>query len=290
MDVFSWDDILHGAAGIKPRTTALTVGGFDGPHEGHRALCLSVIQAAKERHLQSAVVTFTRSPRSFKQKADYSGDISSLRLRLKVFEQWGFSFAVVIDFSIDFSKIKGIDFLRILAERCGMCFFSVGETFRCGYQNDVGKEEIAAFAAENGIEFVPLQSMEQDAQCISSSAVRKAVVLGDLERAKLLLGRPFEIDCMQFCQNTGDGGIVLTDGKALPDDSGSVLPDGSGVLKKNVQLLPPCGTYRVSAYPENGANGALFFSALLHRDDCALRLEVPAAYKNLRLDKVAFSG
>ena len=282
MDVFSWDDILHGAAGIKPRTTALTVGGFDGPHEGHRALCLSVIQAAKERHLQSAVVTFTRSPRSFKQKADYSGDISSLRLRLKVFEQWGFSFAVVIDFSIDFSKIKGIDFLRILAERCGMCFFSVGETFRCGYQNDVGKEEIAAFAAENGIEFVPLQSMEQDAQCISSSAVRKAVVLGDLERAKLLLGRPFEIDCMQFCQNTGDGGIVLTDGKALPDDSGA--------LKKNVQLLPPCGTYRVSAYPENGANGALFFSALLHRDDCALRLEVPAAYKNLRLDKIAFSG
>lgn len=282
MDVFSWDDILHGSAGIKPRTTALTVGGFDGPHEGHRALCLSVIQAAKERHLQSAVVTFKRSPRSFKQKADYSGDISSLRLRLKVFEQWGFSFAVVIDFSIDFSKIKGIDFLRILAERCGMRFFSVGETFRCGYQNDVGKEEIDAFAAENGIEFVPLQSVEQDAQCISSSAVRKAVVLGDLERAKLLLGRPFEIDCMQFCQNTGDGGIVLTDGKALPD--------GSGALKKNVQLLPPCGTYRVSAYPENGANGALFFSALLHRDDCALRLEVPAAYKNLRLDKIAFSG
>ena len=282
MDVFSWDDILHGAAGIKPRTTALTVGGFDGPHEGHRALCLSVIQSAQKRHLQSAVVTFKRSPRSFKQKADYSGDISSLRLRLKVFEQWGFSFAVVIDFSIDFSKIKGIDFLRILAERCGMRFFSVGETFRCGYQNDVGKEEIDAFAAENGIDFVPLRSMEQNGQCISSSAVRKAVVLGDLERAKLLLGRPFEIDCMQFCQNTGDGGIVLTDGKALPD--------GSGALKKNVKLLPPCGTYRVSAYPENGANGALFFSALLHRDDCALRLEVPAAYKNLRLDKIAFSG
>ncbi len=286
MDVFSWDDILHNAAGIKPRTTALTVGGFDGPHEGHRALCLSVIQSAQKRHLQSAVVTFKRSPRSFKQKADYSGDISSLRLRLKVFEQWGFSFAVVIDFSIDFSKIKGIDFLRILAERCGMRFFSVGETFRCGYQNDVGKEEIAAFAAENGIEFVPLQSMEQNGQCISSSAVRKAVVLGDLERAKLLLGRPFEIDCIQFCQNTGDGGIVLTDGKALPDGSGSA----KSVLKKNVQLLPPCGTYRVSAYPENGANGALFFSALLHRDDCALRLEVPAAYKNLRLDKIAFSG
>ena len=287
MDVFSWDDILHNAAGIKPRTTALTVGGFDGPHEGHRALCLSVIQSAQKRHLQSAVVTFKRSPRSFKQKADYSGDISSLRLRLKVFEQWGFSFAVVIDFSIDFSKIKGIDFLRILAEHCGMRFFSVGETFRCGYQNDAGKEEIAAFAAENGIEFVPLQSMEQNGQCISSSAVRKAVVLGDLERAKLLLGRPFEIDCIQFCQNTGDGGIVLTDGKALPDGSGSVLPDGSGMLKKNVQLLPPCGTYRVSVYPENENR---FFSALLHRDDCALRLEVPAAYKNLRLDKIAFSG
>ena len=279
MDVFSWDDILHGAAGIKPRTTALTVGGFDGPHEGHRALCLSVIQSAQKRHLQSAVVTFKRSPRSFKQKADYSGDISSLRLRLKVFEQWGFSFAVVIDFSIDFSKIKGIDFLRILAEHCGMRFYSVGETFRCGYQNDAGKEEIAAFAAENGIEFVPLQSMEQNGQCISSSAVRKAVVLGDLERAKLLLGRPFEIDCIQFCQNTGDGGIVLTDGKALPD--------GSGMLKKNVQLLPPCGTYRVSVYPENENR---FFSALLHRDDCTLRLEVPAAYKNLRLDKIAFSG
>lgn len=287
MDVFSWDDILHNAAGIKPRTTALTVGGFDGPHEGHRALCLSVIQSAQKRHLQSAVVTFKRSPRSFKQKADYSGDISSLRLRLKVFEQWGFSFAVVIDFSIDFSKIKGIDFLRILAEHCGMRFFSVGETFRCGYQNDAGKEEIAAFAAENGIEFVPLQSMEQNGQCISSSAVRKAVVLGDLERAKLLLGRPFEIDCIQFCQNTGDGGIVLTDGKALPDGSGSVLPDGSGMLKKNVQLLPPCGTYRVSVYPENENR---FFSALLHWDDCTLRLEVPAAYKNLRLDKIAFSG
>ena len=275
MQVFSWDDVLNSKVSgfIAGSGTALTVGGFDGPHRGHEALCAKVTDNARKRGLMPGLITFKHSPRAFKLQGGYEGDISTLRLRLNVLEQWGFAFAVVIDFSSDFSKMKGYIFLSVLKDYCGMRFFEVGKLFRCGYNHATGEDEIRQFAGEHGIEcdFVSLEA--DDGNRISSSAVRRYIRSGNLDKAEQLLGRPFEIDCLCFtAENAGGTAVVL---KKRENE------------KACFQILPPDGVYRVSVSAFE-AEKNIAFAADLHADSSVLRLDVPDAYKNCRLDTIRF--
>ncbi|MGP1602409.1 FAD synthetase family protein [Treponema sp.] len=297
MKIFSWDDVLtskvkefinnfytrQGAdLGVPGNTagllteggSALTVGGFDGPHRGHRALCASVIKEAKNRSLVPGLITFTRSPRSFKQKADYEGDISTLRLRLKVLEEWGFAFAVVIDFSADFSKMEGYEFLCVLKDLCAMRFFGVGEGFRCGRNHAAGEDEISSFAQEHGIvcSFMPLQA--ESGTRISSSLVRRYVRSGKLNEAKELLGYPFQIDCFQF------------DTK-FEEKAGRVHALLTAKTDEILQLLPPSGLYPVRIFASLSGQD-ICFDTDVHTDSSVLRQEVPAVYKNCLFDRIGF--
>lgn len=297
MEIFSWDDVLNSkvkefihafsrdglcgdesawnAAGVLTEGgSALTVGGFDGPHRGHKALCASVIKEAKKRSLVPGLITFTRSPRSFKQKADYEGDISTLRLRLKVLEEWGFAFAVVIDFSADFSKIEGYDFLCILKDFCAMHFFGVGEGFRCGRNHATGEDEISSFAHTHGIvcSFMPLAA--ESGTRISSTLVRRSVRSGKLKEAEELLGHPFQIDCFQF------------DTK-FEEKEGRVYALFTAKKDEVLQLIPPSGLYPVRVFASlSGAD--ISFDTDVHTDSSILRQEVPAVYKNCLFDRIGF--
>lgn len=297
MKIFSWDDVLtskvkefinnfytrQGADSGLPGNeagllteggSALTVGGFDGPHRGHRALCASVINEAKKRSLVPGLITFTRSPRSFKQKADYEGDISTLRLRLKVLEEWGFAFAVVIDFSADFSKMEGYEFLCVLKDLCAMRFFGVGEGFRCGRNHAAGEDEISSFAQKHGIvcSFMPLQA--ESGTRISSSLVRRFLRSARFKEAEELLGHPFQIDCFQF-----DTKFEQTAGELY-----AVMAAKNGAA---LQLIPPSGTYPVRVFA-SCAGEFICFDTDVHTDAFTLRQKVPAVYKNCLFDRIGF--
>ena len=275
MRIFSWDDVLNSnvknfiAAQKRCGGSALTVGGFDGPHRGHEVLCSYVTAEAQKRALMPGLITFRHSPRSFKQKTEYEGDISTVRLRLEVLEEWGFAFAVVIDFSSDFSKIQGIDFLHILKDSCAMCFFAVGKGFRCGRDHAVGESHIRGFADENGIECAFIPPKADSGSRISSSAVRRCVREGRLDKAARLLGRPFEIDCVPFTAETKGENTLL-------------YP-----CAEQQQVLPPDGVYAVQVFAALEGSD-ICFDTDLHTDTSVLRPEVPAVYKNCRFDKIRF--
>lgn len=299
MKIFSWDDVLNSKvkefikdfdlsadcrgsdkpdAGIPDaageKGCALTVGGFDGPHRGHEALCFSVVKEAQNRSLVPGLITFTHSPRSFKQKAGYEGDISTLRLRLKVLEEWGFAFAVVIDFSADFSKMEGYEFLCVLKDLCAMRFFGVGQGFRCGYNNAAGEPEICSFAKKYGIvcSFMPLET--ESGTRISSSLVRSYVRSGKLNEAAELLGYPFRLDCFQF------------DTK-FEEKEGRVQALLTAKDNTALQLLPPSGVYPVRVFASlSGAD--IYFDTDVYTDSSVLRQEVPAVYKNCLFDRIRF--
>ena len=272
MQVFSWDDVLNSKVSdfIAGSGTALTVGGFDGPHRGHEVLCAKVVADARKRALLPGLITFKHSPRAFKQQDSYEGDISTLRLRLKVFKQWGFAFAVVIDFSSDFSKMEGYTFLTVLKDYCGMRFFEVGKLFRCGYNHAAGEDEIRKFAGEHGIECDFVSLAADGGSRISSSAVRRYIRSGSLDKAEQLLGRPFEIDCLCLSAENEGGKTV------------ALKKYGGG--QDCFQILPPDG---VSAFE---AEKKIGFIADLHAGSSILRLDVPDVYKKCRFDTIRFKN
>ncbi|OQB04928.1 MAG: Riboflavin biosynthesis protein RibF [Spirochaetes bacterium ADurb.Bin215] len=231
MKIFRWETLQHEDTQTaleklvrNRRGTALTIGGFDGPHRGHQVLFDAVLDHAASHDLTPGVVTFTRSPGALKNAEHYPGDVSTLNLRLSALDRAGFDFVVLIDFSDDFGKMSGGVFFDILVKTVRMRYVAVGPDFRCGHRLDTGTADIDARSRRDGFRFDSIRQVEQDGIRISSSAVRKAVLSADFALAERLLGHPFLLDF-----NTPDW-----------------TPSGSGlVAERNMftQILPPPGMY-----------------------------------------------
>lgn len=227
MTVLSWNQLVSGEnADVFQGGTALTVGCFDGPHFGHEVLFAAVFRAAAEKKLSPGIVTFSRPLPVVKHPDDYAGDIATLRQRLSEYEKRGFSFCVTIDFSDDFSRINGNEFLTVLKNSCGMRFMAEGVDFHCGYKGLCGTEQIRAFAAENGVEVCFPELVQYENQRVSSSAIRKSILRGDFAAAEKMLGRPYIIDFEGIPFEKSEGAYVF---------SRSCF----------VQVIPPDGMYTV---------------------------------------------
>lgn len=235
MKIFAWEDIENYSQLIDSsyfsNGTALTIGGFDGPHMGHQRLCLKVLEAKKKNQLlKTGVITFSLPPRS-KKESNFIGEVSTLPLRLQWFEHKGFDFAVVIDFSHKFSTMIGTDFLSILDFTCNMKFLFVGQDFRCGYNGNTGIKEVKDFSNEKNISLVVIDTVSIQGIRVSSSAIREAVSQGKMKYAEQLLGRPYVID-----------GTNLDWTYTIRKGVYTFFVD----VKAVTQVLPPEGKYNVS--------------------------------------------
>ncbi len=274
MTVFSWEDITSGtfAKFLKDNGfsgTAVATGGFDGLHRGHRTIIESVI-SYRDSHAGAAagVVTFRHPPKAALKSVPYSGDLSTVRLKIQTFAEWKLDFAVVIDFSDDFSKMKGKEFLSILKDSCSMQFAAAGSDFRCGYRLDTGVAEMAAYAAQNGFAFVIVDDVLFEGERISSSSIRKNISDGCVEEATRLLGRPYTIDCE---------GAELT---ARNAESGSLLIARGSLM----QVLPLEGSFSVTVH----AADSVHFQSVLFAESHFLRLDIPPEYELSALDRIDF--
>lgn len=189
-----WDDFLEN--GVDPFFSdgaAMSIGCFDGPHKGHRILFDQVILNAKKGNLLAGLVTFVR-PLPLKFARSYLGDISTLNQRLSFYEQEGFDFVVLIDFSDEFSKIEGTDFLTMLKDSCNLKFLAEGPDFHCGYRGLCKIEQIKLFAESNDVLASFPQLLLDNDERISSSWVRDCISKAQFDQVLRMLGRPFCLD------------------------------------------------------------------------------------------------
>ena len=273
--LFSWNDVLvaskdknHLLSQFTKKGSALSIGGFDGPHLGHRELFQQVIDYKTKNNVVAGVVTFKFPPKAAKNPTDFSGELSSINLKLEYFEEIGFDFIVLIDFSCDFSKIKGRDFLAFLKNSCSMQFLVAGSDFRCGYKLDTGILQISEFAAQNGISFNVVEDYLFQGKRISSTIIRDFVQKGELEKASKLLGRAYALDLRN---------ALVQENK----ETSQLQIANSSVI----QLLPPVGKYQVKVTLADTST----FSSVMYVESTLLRLEIPLEQRLQKLKKIEFS-
>ena len=234
MDILYWDDLIK-EENIYPQGSAISIGGFDGPHRGHECILSAVLTAARKGGIPAGIITFFRSPRSVKAGNAYAGDVSTLEMRLQKFAEQGFSFTVLIDFSADFAKMKGTVFFDILIKTICIKYLAVGSDFTCGYRHDTGVGDLQRLARERGFCFDSIEQLYSARhERISSSAIRQAVEQADFALAKDLLGYPFFLDVAKIVQRT-ENGVWAVEKAAV------------------TQILPQNGQYSARAYLQTGA-------------------------------------
>ena len=229
LQIIEWSDFLKAdinSIGKDSEGAAMTIGVFDGVHLGHQAL----IERIVSRGPFPTAVTFRENPKKIISPEKYQGDIISLKQKLEVFEQKGVNRVILIDFSLEFSKLNGWDFLKLLEERGKMAFLAIGSNFRCGYQQDTGAEYIAAMNKKKGIptEVIPPVTLppEFGKEPVNSSRIRSTLINGDLTTAAALLGRRFELDISDL-------------------ESGEQIYETGSVMR----IIPPDGEYPVIVNP-----------------------------------------
>jgi riboflavin kinase/FMN adenylyltransferase len=190
MTVVSWDSFVAGTAPSRPR--AATIGVFDGIHRGHRALIDRV--AARAPELAPTVFTFLKNPKAILRPADFEGDIFSLEQKLDELEKLGADLAVLIDFSGNFGKLSGKEFVDLIKDRGKLRYLAVGSDFRCGYRLDTDADRIRSLNAADGIPTDIVAPVLRDGVPVSSSRIRAAIAAGNLVEAAALLGRNVVLD------------------------------------------------------------------------------------------------
>ena len=254
--VYSWDDVVQRRFPIQlvKQGTALSVGSFDGVHAGHQALLDRVVA---QQSLVPGVVTFRNG---FKD----SKEVSTLAQKLEICAQKGIMFAVVIDFSADFAKIEGTDFIHQLVQLCGMKYLSEGNDFRCGYEGACTIREIEQVAQQEHFVFECVDDVMVAGERVSSSRIRDAVMRSDFGLAQKMLLRPFSYDCSRLEWKRGE---VVADQCWYSADPNFV------------QVLPPDGTFDVVAVmsgSEDNTPALDTYKTVCTLDSGNLRLLLPA--------------
>ena len=159
---------------------------------------------ARAPQLVPMAITFKENPKKTTRQQKPIGNLFSLAQKLELMEAAGVQVCVLIDFSTNFSKMGGYDFISILVKSCGVRTFVVGSDFKCGYRLSTDALGVAQIAQSLGSEADIVDPVRLDGDVVSSSRIRAIISEGKMDQALAMLGRPYTLDLrsMRF-ENSG---------------------------------------------------------------------------------------
>ncbi|MBS1370237.1 MAG: riboflavin biosynthesis protein RibF [Lentisphaeria bacterium] len=219
----------------KKRKLTLGIGVFDGVHLGHRLIMAEVLSTAGETGSVPAAMTFDPHPRAVLRPDESPMLLVPLKERVRLLREAGAELVWVLPFTPEFARLKPEQFLDRLfgcpeIEVAGIC---VGRQWRFGRNGGGDSAFLERYAAERGIRFHGCPELELNGEVVSSSAIRRAVSSGKLERAAEMLGRPYRLI-----------GTVERGYHAASDR----LDCPTANLAFSAGVLPPDGVYAAAAY------------------------------------------
>jgi riboflavin kinase / FMN adenylyltransferase len=184
-----WRGLDDVPAGFGP--SVVTIGVFDGVHEGHRAIVDRLIGAARVASLPAVVVTFDPHPMAVVRPDSQPATLTSVARRADLLEALGVAAMLVLPFTTERSRQSPEDFVReVLVSRLQAATVVVGSNFRFGYRARGDVDLLRRLGAEFGFTVNGLDLVDG----MSSTVVRELLAAGDVEAAARALGRPYRIE------------------------------------------------------------------------------------------------
>ncbi len=226
---------------LEARPRAVTIGVFDGLHQGHRhVIGLLRSRAAALGGLECAVVTFAPHPLTVVAPEHAPRLLTGIEHRLELLAEAGLDLAAVLPFDEGVRRLTAAAFAAaVLHDALHARLVVVGEDFRFGHQRTGNVASLAELGDAHGFaaEVVPLVGGQAP---MSSTRIRAMVAAGDLAGAAAALGRPHEVR----------GVVVAGDGR------GRTLGFPTANVAVPAELaLPPNGVYAVRAGVKGGLLG-----------------------------------
>ena len=237
MDIIRLPSQQH--APLKTQPLALAIGNFDGVHRGHRALLDHIKQVALEQNLTPAVLTFEPHPSYLFQPENPIPRIMTLKQKLYCLQRLGIECCIIQRFDAGFSQMSAHNFVMgLLHERLQTRHIAVGEGFIFGHGRKGNSEKLQHWAGELGITVCCHPPVMDGETPISSTRIRHALKVGNLQEANNLLGQMLTID----------GRVIHGDKRG-----GNILETPTANLRLKSPRLLRYGVYAVKVTLANGA-------------------------------------
>jgi len=189
-------ELIRGIHNLREchRDCVATIGNYDGVHRGHQHMIAAVRAKATELGLPAVVITFEPTPREFFEGPAAPARLTRLREKLEALALYGVDRVLVLRFDRRMQGMGADEFVdRLLVNGLGVRHMVVGHDFHFARRREGTLETLRAAGAAHGFTVEEIGQFLLHGERVSSSLVREALNLGNLERATHLLGRPYRM-------------------------------------------------------------------------------------------------
>ncbi len=215
------------------KQTAVTTGTFDGVHLGHKAIIKKLISAAQSIQGQSVLITFYPHPRMVLFPDDQPLKMLNTPLeKEKLLQESGIDILLILPFTKEFSRLSSLEFVRnIIGNKLKARKLVIGYDHHFGRNREGTYTHLQEFGPLYGFDVEEIPAQDIDHVAVSSSKIRTALEIGDIQTANSFLGYTYNIT----------GKVVI--GKQLGRQLG--YPTANIDVNDKLKLIPATGVYAV---------------------------------------------
>ncbi|MEC7653928.1 MAG: bifunctional riboflavin kinase/FAD synthetase [Bacteroidota bacterium] len=218
----------------------LTIGTFDGVHAGHRAVIDVLSQKAEEIGGKTALLTFHPHPRVILHPDNHGLKLlNTMEERMALLESAGLDYLIIEEFNLELSRLTPLEYVKnLLAEGIKPSIVVIGDDHRFGRNREGDFNALEEMGKMFGFEVIALDAEYVNDIRVSSTKIREAIYLGDMQIASEFLTETFPLV-----------GMVVK-GQKLGRDLG--FPTANIEVDKELKIIPKNGAYAVWAITPDG--------------------------------------
>jgi riboflavin kinase/FMN adenylyltransferase len=185
-----------------PRVGAavVTMGVFDGVHHGHRAILEATRTAATELNAASLALAFDPPPDEVVRPGTVVPRLAPPAVNLERIESAGAGHALPIRFDPELRELTAEEFLDAMAPAVELRGLVMTSRSAFGHDRGGTVARMRAVGADRGFSVTVVEPVEIDGAVVSSTRIRAAIAVGDVEAAQRLGVTPY----LQGTVVTGD--------------------------------------------------------------------------------------
>lgn len=185
---------VHRSIENLPRFTnaVITIGTFDGVHEGHKKIIDALIDEARSIQGEAVIITFHPHPRKIVNPNEHLQLINTLEEKIELLGKSGIDHLVIVPFNENFSSQSADEYI----ENFLIAKFHP-HTIIIGYDHHFGKGRkgnfmlLAQKADQYNYRLLEIPKYILHEVAVSSTQIRNALLQSDIETASNLLGYDF---------------------------------------------------------------------------------------------------
>lgn len=173
--------------------TWLTIGSFDGVHQGHQVLLKHLVRGAHANGALAVVLTFNTHPVVVLRGKQDPFYLTSVEEKLTQFESLGIDHCITMEFNLTVASYTAEYFIQMLTRQMKIEKLLVGPGFALGRGRMGDISTLSRIGKQEGFSVEVLQPVEMGGVMASSSQIRKLISDGNVDVASEYLGRNYSI-------------------------------------------------------------------------------------------------